>query len=150
MSFDTIVVATDFEQTGRAALDWAILLAQSLRASVLVAHVFDLPLAGLPDAALMVGAKTAARMSNEAQSALDAEVARVGGRGVVVEGTLRQGDPREVVTLIAAAARASLIVVGSHGRRGLVRGLLGSVAEDILRKSEIPVAVVRHRDSTAE
>ncbi|MDP9000070.1 MAG: universal stress protein, partial [Myxococcota bacterium] len=125
MSFDSIVVATDFEETARAALDWAILLAQSLQARVLVAHVYDLPLAGLPDAALMVSAKTAARMSNEAQSALDAEVARVRDHGVPVEGMLRQGDPREVIPLIAASAQAALIVVGSQGRRGLLRGLLG-------------------------
>jgi nucleotide-binding universal stress UspA family protein len=145
MSFDTILVATDFSTLAQSALDWAIDLAVPLGARVTLAHVYDLPLVGLPDATLMVSAETAARLSDDAQAALNAEVARVSNRGVPVEGILRQGDPRDLISSVAAEARASFIVVGSHGRRGVARALLGSVAEDVLRRSAIPVAVVRRQ-----
>jgi nucleotide-binding universal stress UspA family protein len=145
MAFDTILVATDFGDTAQMALDWAIELARALGARIVLVHAFDLPLVGLPDAALMVTAEVAARLTNEAQAALDAEVARASGKGVQLTGVLRQGDPRELVPEFAISAKASLIVVGSHGRRGLARTLLGSIAEDILRTSKTPVAVVRLR-----
>jgi nucleotide-binding universal stress UspA family protein len=140
---NTILVGTDFSGTSRVALEWALDLARTLGARVLLAHVYDLPLIGLPDASILIDAQTAARLSNEAQAALDAEVARVGQRGVSVEGTLRQGDPRDALPELAVSAGAGLVVVGSHGRRGLKRAVLGSVAESIVRSSSVPVVVVR-------
>jgi nucleotide-binding universal stress UspA family protein len=138
-----VLVGTDFSDPARAALDWAIELARPLGSPILLAYVYDLPLAGLPDASLMVDAATASRMSDEAQKSLDAEVARVRERGVSVEGHLRQGDAREVLPQMALSKNAWLVVVGSHGRRGLARALMGSVAESVMRASTVPVAVVR-------
>lgn len=140
---ETILVASDFSDTARIAADWAVELARSLGARLVVAHAFDMPVVGVPDAAFIVDAKTAARLSEQAQRGLDAEVARLRELGVEVEGILRQGDAREVVPKAAESAGAGLIVVGSHGRRGLSRALLGSVAESIVRHSHVPVAVVR-------
>jgi nucleotide-binding universal stress UspA family protein len=142
-TFGTLLVATDMSEQSRAALDWAIGLARPLGARVVVLHAYALPLVGILDASLLVDATTATRLSNEAQAALDAEVARVSGRGVPVEGQLREGDPREVLPQAAAEAKASVLVVGSHGRRGLQRALLGSVAEAVTRTSPVPVIVVR-------
>ena len=145
LKIDTIVVGTDFSAAGRAALDWAIELARPLGSRVVVAHVFDLPLVGLLDASLIVDAKTAARLSDDAQKALDAEASRVQGRGVKVEGLLRQGDPRVALPELAQHMDAGLLVVGSHGRRGIARALIGSVAESVLRVSTVPVAVIREQ-----
>lgn len=138
----TILAATDFSEPSRYALDWAADLAKAVGAKLVVAHVFDMPIAGFPDAAIMVDARTAARLSDEAQSALDAEVARIRDK-VPAEGVLRQGDARDTVPALAASLGAQLIVVGSHGRRGFARALLGSVAESIVRGSTLPVTVVR-------
>jgi nucleotide-binding universal stress UspA family protein len=145
---ETIVVGTDFGDEGRAAVDWAVELARGLGARVVVGHSFDLPLYGFPDASLIVTAKTAAQLSTDAQTQLDAELARVGGRGVPIEGQLTQGDPRDALPELATRAGATLLVVGSHGRRGLTRALLGSVAEGIVRSSRVPVVVVRGRVSS--
>jgi nucleotide-binding universal stress UspA family protein len=138
-----ILVGTDFSDAGRAALDWAIALARPLQARIVLAHVYDLPLVGLPDAAILVGAETASQLSDEAQRALDGEIARVRSGGVPVEGRLLQGDPRDILPSQGASSEAMLIVVGSHGRRGLARALMGSVAETLVRTSNVPVAVVR-------
>lgn len=144
MTIRIIVVGTDFSGPARAACDWAVELAGALGARVVVAHVFDMPIVGLPDASIMVDAKTAARLSDDAQRALDAEIARVQDRGVAVEGRLRQGDAREVLPSLATTLGAGMLVVGSHGRTGLARALLGSVAEEVMRASTVPVTVVRH------
>lgn len=141
MNVAKILVATDFGAASRAALDWSLDLAQALEARVI--HVFDLPIVGLLDASIIVGAETAARMTDAAQAALDSERTRVAGRGVPVEGWLRQGDPREVIPTLGVSAEAGLVVVGSHGRKGFARALLGSVAEAIVRASTVPVTVVR-------
>jgi len=138
-----ILVGTDFSDLARAALDWAVDLADPLGARIVVAHVFDLPIVGFPDAALMVDAHTAARLSDDAQKALDAEIARVRDRGVAVDGTLKQGDPRDILPVLAMSLDAGLIVIASHGRRGLAHALLGSVAESVIRGSRVPVTVVR-------
>jgi len=146
MAIEAILVGTDFSEIAHGALDWAIDLARALGARVVLAHVFDLPIVGFPDASLVVGPATAARMSDDAQKVLDAEVARVRERGVPVEGVLRQGDAREVLPALASSMGAGLLVVGSHGRRGIARALLGSVAEGLIRTStSVPITVVHAR-----
>jgi len=143
MNIETILVATDFSEQARAAADWATGMARALGARVIVAHVYDLPIVGFPDGSLLVDARTATRLSDEAQAALDGEVSRISGRGVKVEGTLRQGDPREVIPTLARTMGAGLIAAGSHGRRGVARALLGSMAESLVRDSTVPVVVIR-------
>jgi nucleotide-binding universal stress UspA family protein len=146
MAIGVILVGTDFSAVAREALDWAVELAHPLGAQVVVGHVYDLPIVGFPDASFIVDPATAARMSDDAQKALDGEIARVRGRGIPVEGILRQGDPRDTLATIAETVGAGLIVVGSHGRRGIARALLGSVAESIARTSaSTPVTVVHSK-----
>ncbi|HEY3820292.1 MAG TPA: universal stress protein [Polyangiaceae bacterium] len=143
MRLERIFVGTDFSDQARVAADWAVALAAALGARVVVAHVFDLPIIGFLDTAFIVDSNTAARLSTEARAALDREVARLQGKGVEVEGLLRQGDARDLIPQLAQSEPAQLIVVGSHGRRGLSRALLGSVAESLVRSSSVPVTVVR-------
>ena len=147
---DHILVGTDFGEISRSAADWAIDLARALGARVTILHVFDLPIVGLLDASLIVDAKTASRLSDEAQAALDAEIARVRDRGVPVTGALKQGDSRMTIPAFASSEGAGLVVVGSHGRHGLSRALLGSVAETIVRTSAVPVVVVRLQPAAAK
>src|SRR3974390_3029485 len=101
MPFERILVATDFSEPARAALAWACELSGALGARGPIAPVFALPLAGLPDASIMVSAETASRMTGEAQAALDHELARARSQGAAAEGLLRQGDPREVIPDLA-------------------------------------------------
>jgi nucleotide-binding universal stress UspA family protein len=140
-----ILVGTDFGDAARDALSWAIALARPLGAHIVLVHAYELPLVGLPDAAILVSPETATRMSEEAQRALDSEVARVRGEGVPVEGRLLQGDPRDILPSLGSSTAAILVVVGSHGRRGLARALMGSVAEVVVRTSKVPVVVVRRQ-----
>jgi len=71
------------------------------------------------------------------------ERAQASVKPAVVEGRVLEGEPVEALLQTAAGERAGLIVLGSHGRRGLGRMLFGSVAERVVRASPLPVLVVR-------
>ena len=63
--------------------------------------------------------------------------------GVAIEAVLKSGDPRDVVVETAKELGCDLIVIGTHGRRGIARALLGSVAESVLRTAPVPVLAIR-------
>ena len=99
-------------------------------------HAYEIPVVGFPDGAMIATADVAARISQAAQEALDKAVAALGGRGVPVDGILRDGAAADEID-------ADLIVIGSHGRRGIAKALLGSVAESVVRHAHRPVVTIR-------
>ena len=144
----TILVPTDFSEPARTALDYAVDLAEKLGAKVHVVHAFELPLVGFPDGTMTITAEMATRITVAAQKALDDIVARFKGRPVDLQTSLVQGDPREAVLTFANDAGVDLIIMGTHGRRGIARALIGSVAESIVRTSSIPVLTLREARGT--
>jgi nucleotide-binding universal stress UspA family protein len=64
--------------------------------------------------------------------------------GLSIDTTLAHGDPVEAILAEAQRAAADTIVMGTHGRTGIDRALVGSVAEGVLRRSTVPVLLVRH------
>ena len=144
----TILVPTDFSETAQKALDYAVELAEKLGAKLQVIHAFELPLVGFPDGTLTITAEMATRITVAAQKALDEVVAKYKGRPVELMTSLVQGDPRELVLEAARKLGADLIVMGTHGRRGIARALIGSVAESVVRTSSIPVLTLREARDT--
>jgi nucleotide-binding universal stress UspA family protein len=90
-------------------------------------------------AADLVGSLDSERLA--AQSVLDDAVAELEDSGVRVDQRLVEGPAGDV--LVAAAADAELVVVGSHGRSGLAAALLGSVSQHVVRHAPCPVVIVR-------
>ena len=139
----TILVAVDFTETSDSAVEHAIALAKRSGGSVILMHAYEMPIYGFPDGALIASGDVAARISDAAQSALDALVANHASDGVPLRGLLRNGPPWEEANAVADSESADLIVIGTHGRKGLARALLGSVAEKIIRTSTRPVLTIR-------
>jgi nucleotide-binding universal stress UspA family protein len=137
--FRRILVPTDFTELSSRAVDWAIELAASVGASVTVMHAYSIPVVGFPDGALMPTAQVATDLGRAAQAGLNAAVEGRRNRGVPLETVLREGEAWEEIMSVADAIDADLIVIGSHGRHGLARFLLGSVAEHVIRTSHRPV-----------
>jgi len=79
----------------------------------------------------------------EAQEAVAATVARLAAMGVTAEGRVLEGRPDEAIVKAAEEAGADLIVMGSHGRTGLKKVLLGSVVERVIGQTPCPVLVVK-------
>ena len=144
----TILVPTDFSHAAAVALDYAVELAQKLGAKLQVMHAFELPLVGFPDGNMTITAEMATRITVAAQKALDDIVAKHKPRDIEIVTSLVQGDPREAVLTKAAEVGADLIVMGTHGRRGIARALIGSVAESVVRTSSIPVLTLREAKDT--
>jgi len=78
-----------------------------------------------------------------AQKRLDRLVGLARARGVRAEGLLLQGIPQDQILRAAQLCRADLIVMGTHGRTGFEKALLGSVAERVVSLARCPVLTVR-------
>jgi nucleotide-binding universal stress UspA family protein len=138
----TILVPIDFGDPSDAALAYAVDLAEALCARVYILYAFELPIIGFPDGAFVASADVASRIVDAGQKALDAAMTRFRGRNVEMTPLLKQGDPREVILSIGKEVGANLVVMGTHGRRGIARALIGSVTESVVRTSEVPVLTV--------
>ena len=140
-----ILVAVDFGEISNHALDSALELASALGAQVTVVHAYELPVYGFPEGALVVSADVATRLASGAQAALNSLVqarSNASGGRVKLDSVLKQGIPWEEIVATANEVNADLVVVGTHGRKGLARMFLGSVAERVIRTSSRPVLVV--------
>ena len=137
-----ILVATDFSPAAETALDQAIALAEKVGAQVHVLHSYQLPIIGFPDGVVIPDAEIASRIIGWAEKELAACVDRRKASSVKITSILEQADPREAVLTVAKRISADLVVLGTHGRRGIARALIGSTAEGILRSSPVPVLTV--------
>lgn len=142
-----ILVPTDFSEPSKAAIEYAVVLAKKLGADVHVVHAFELPLVGFPDGTMTISAEMASRIINAAQKSLD-ELVHAHEHSTKIHAFLEQADPRDGILAAAKKVKADLIIMGTHGRRGIARVLIGSVAENIVRTSPIPVLTIH--DGTLE
>ncbi len=141
-----ILVPTDFGESSDRALAYAVMLAKALTAEIIVLHTYELPVIGFPDGALVATPELATRISDSAQAglrkALDAHV----GSGVAMRSVLRQGVSWRTIVDASSELDCDLVVMGTHGRHGLPRALLGSVAEKVVRTASVPVLTVHVAD----
>lgn len=87
-----------------------------------------------------------AQLEEHGQSVVDETASRLDD--IETETVVRSGDPHEVILDYADDADADVIVMGTHGRTGLDRYLIGSVTEKVVRLSDVPVLTVRERDES--
>ena len=145
MALTTIVVGCDLSQGSDVALDRAIQLAEQHRAKIIVVHAQadDAPIEHVNNEMLkQLGEVTAAVRVVEARE-LASRLATIEKRGLAADVISRVGPPAEVLIAAAAEHKAELIVVGTHGRTGLARILIGSQATEVIRISTIDVLVCR-------
>lgn len=143
----TILHPTDFSEQSRCALDLAASLARSQHARLVLLHV-------VPDLKAVLRAEMAAghRPSEHFEEdmagyrhemSVRLQTQEVPGGAVAVERVLREGPVAETILRVAEELPTPLIVMGSHGKRGVEKVLLGSVAESVLRRAACPVVTVR-------
>jgi nucleotide-binding universal stress UspA family protein len=138
-----ILVPTDLGETADAAVDYACELARTLGAKLHLLNVISVPVVGVPELGMALTSTMIDSMVKDNQDALDRLAARKASMADIAPTILRTGDPRDVINQTAKEIGADLIVVGSHGRRGVTRILLGSVAETVVRTAPCPVLTVR-------
>ena len=146
--YQRLLVATDHSRLSRKAEKAAIGLAASTGASLVVLHVVpDYPMSYF-EGAVTLSPQEVARIegtwTERGQKVVDAVVEAAAGQGVKARGVLAHSDRvAEAVMAAARKHRCDLIVMASHGRKGLTRVLLGSETQHVLTHSTIPVLVLR-------
>jgi nucleotide-binding universal stress UspA family protein len=139
----TILVPTDLSEGGTYAVDYACELAAKLGATVHLLNVIGIPALGVPELGVALTSTVIDQLVSENQKALDAIADAKRPTTQIGDVVLRTGDARDVINQTAKELGADLIVMGTHGRRGLSRALLGSVAETVVRSAPCAVLTVR-------
>lgn len=140
-NFERILVPTDFSDTAAKALDVAVDLAKKYGATITLLHVYEVPV--YPYLGSMVDFDFVTPIRDAAQKELASAFDTLKLRGVEARSELLFGVPWSVILETADHRKADLIVMGTHGRKGVMHALLGSVAEKVVRLSPIPVLTVR-------
>jgi len=138
----TVLHPTDFSEHSDYAFRLASSLARDYGARVIVLHVLERPV--LTYTGVMT-APPPPPPSAEQRQAVQEQLHRIKPPDVaiVLEHLLEEGDPATAILQVAQDRQCELIVMGSHGRTGLGRLLMGSVAEQVLRKASCPVLTVK-------
>ncbi len=135
-----ILAPTDFSVRSLAALEHAEDVARTYEAELIVVHVEEIPL-------------TPSELVGLTGGAAEREVARVVSHlradDVRARGVMRAGAPAAEILKVADDEKVDLIVVGTHGRKGVPHLLLGSVAEQLVRDARCPVLTVRPKPASA-
>jgi len=133
-----ILVPTDFSKTSDIALQYGITLAQALNAQLYLLHVpgktgenfeADFPFG---------------QFESPIRERFELLVSPQQGKQLRTEYAVRIGTPHEEIMRYVSDRDIDLVVMGSHGRSGVARAVMGSVAETVVRQAPCPVLVVRH------
>ena len=140
-----ILHPSDFSPASRAAFTRAVASARADRAELLLVHVIT-PVApfvgdGYVSPKVYDDMQRSIRASGQKQ--LDKLVAKAKAGGARARGLLLEGMPADGIVRTARSKRADVIVMGTHGRSGLARLFLGSVAERVVGTAPCPVLTVR-------
>jgi len=140
--YDRILVPTDGSREGEQAIAHAVDLAEAHGAAVSGLYVINTAsYNGLPMETSWEG--VTALLNTDAQEAVET-VEKLGAeRDVPVETEIVEGSPSTEIVRTAESQECDLIVMGTHGRGGIDRLLLGSVAEKVVRAAHVPVLTVR-------
>jgi len=140
LSFQTILHPTDFSTNSAAAFQLACSLARDHGARLIVLHVAAPLVAIYGDGIVPVALEPEVQREGLAEQLH--QVQPQSGQ-VRVEHRLADGDPALEILNAAQQSKCDLIVLGTHGRTGLARLLMGSVAEQVVRKAQCPVLTVK-------
>lgn len=147
-----ILVPLDGSELAEVALPHAIAVAKPSNARVTLLQVVPSTTArtGLGEAGVFLDAEFWRKLDEsrvaEARAYLERVAERLTADGLQVDIVLRKGEPADTVIDVAKELEADLIVMATHGRTGLGRWVLGSVADRVVRASHLPVLLIRPAD----
>lgn len=138
----TILCAVDFSDGSERALEQAAALAKATGARVVLLHAYQLPVLALPDGVVTATPEFVTKLTTHAQEALDRLRGKLASQGVDATTRLLEGNPVETIVDCAKQLEGAMLVLGTHGRSGFKRFVLGSTAERVVRLATVPVLTV--------
>jgi universal stress protein A len=138
----TLLVPIDLDDSAAQVLDYAFELATKLDAKLHVLHIVPWPLLGA-ELPIAVSETAMDAVLERKQQAFHQLIAARPGKPPLGSATVKTGDARTGILAAAEELGADLIVMGTHGRHGVSRLVLGSVAESVARATPCPVVLVR-------
>lgn len=138
--YDGVLVPTDGSTATEGAIEHAIDLANRYDATLHALYVVD---AGTYSSLEVAADAVADELRSEGTAAVEAVADRAEGAGVAVETAVETGVVHQSIVDYVDREGIDLVVMGTHGRTGVGRFLLGSVAEKVIRTAEAPVMTVR-------
>lgn len=145
--YETILIPTDGSEPAERAAEQGVKLASELGSTVHVVYAVEpVPLGGFtsgPEPASAGHREILEEQKTEGQNAIDAVAELCAEYDVDVVEAIEFGNPHEEILEYAESEGIGAIVMGTHGRSGAKRMVLGSVTEKVVRKSPVPVLTVR-------
>jgi nucleotide-binding universal stress UspA family protein len=139
-TFKHILVPTDFEKASASALEVAASIALACDAKVTLLHVWEIPIYPYMD--FMLNSEMITRVEDAAVKHLAEGLQKLQKVLPTASSKLKTGQPAPAIIDVIAELKPDLVVMGTHGRRGVGRAILGSVAEKLVRLSTVPVLTV--------
>ena len=140
-----ILFASDFSKASGKAFTTALTLAKANRATLTILHVIVPFMPIVPEQ--YINTATWEQIDSQARRWSQQQLARLTEKakkaGIRVVGLLLEGDPAQQITRAARSKRADVLVVGTHGRTGLTKFFVGSVAGRVVATASCPVVTVR-------
>ncbi|MBI2321738.1 MAG: universal stress protein [Chloroflexi bacterium] len=149
--YTRILVPLDGSKLAEVALPHAVTLAKQSKGTVVLLRVTQ-PVTAMvmPEAAYVDWDRIQAEIEAEARAYLADVSARLAAEGLAVQTQLKTADPAEAIIETAKTGGADLIVMATHGRSGLGRWVLGSVADRVVRAATAPVLLIRPAEMPGE
>lgn len=141
ISLKRILVPTDFSDCSLDALEYAAVVASQSKASVELLHVLEPVYYGLDFTFEHAGERE--RKRKQIAQVLEDVSADLSKAGILVKTGIRGGIPPDTILEYVQTSASDLIIMGTHGRRGLSHLMTGSVTEAVLRRGRCPVLAVR-------
>jgi len=146
MEIRSILLPTDFSDCGNYALSYAASLARTFGASIICVHVIE-PMVPTVGYSGMTEPLPIADISDQLEDSAERELPKLAEceecSGLEIEELIVHGEAAAEIVRVAKDRQVDLIVVSSHGRKGLGRILFGSTAEAVVRHAPCPVLVVK-------
>ena len=150
MDIHTILLPTDFSECGNYALSYAASLARTFKASIICLNVIE-PIVPTVGYSGMTEPLPIADIAEQLEDSAERELPKLAEcdecAGLNVEELVVHGEAASEIVRVAKDREVDLIVIASHGRTGLGRILLGSVAEKVLHRTTCPILVVPVREA---
>jgi len=139
---ERVLIPVDFSDTASAAAEYGCELAARLGANVTLLHVYSSGIISTPDAVFAPTPEEQRAIAHAARAHLRSMAEKLACDGVAIECIAVEGVAADSIREIAEREHVDLIVMGTHGRRGVSQLLLGSVAEYLMRHAPCPVLTI--------